>query len=189
VVEDAAKVFETMGHSVEQISGGPPDPGVQWGLFIAYEIGSWISKLRPQRDPDFTRALLSIIDFTRQGIDQKFFGEIQDTRVRVVKWCAEIFSKYDLLLTPTVPYDPPPARGPFPKETEGRKHSQAGVAYFTIPFNLSWNPAASVRAGFSDVGMPVGLQIVVPHHRDDLLLRAARAFERERPWHNDWPMR
>lgn len=189
ITEDAVKVFETMGHRVEQISGGPPDTGSYWGLFIAYEIGALISNLRPGREPDLTRALLAVVDLTKQGIDQKLFGEIQDARVRTVNWCAEIFSKYDLLLTPTVPYDPPPARGPFPKETEGRKHTQTGVAYFTIPFNLSWNPAASVRAGFSNVGMPVGLQIVVPHHRDDLLLRAARAFERERPWHNEWPMR
>jgi len=189
VVEDAAKVFETLGHRVEPISGGPPEAGVQWGLLSSYEIGSWISAFRPQRDPDVTRSLLSVVDLTQQGFAQKDFWEMQNTRVRIVKWCAEIFEKYDLLLTPTVPYDPPPASGPFPKETEGRKHSQAAAAYFTIPFNFSWNPAATVRAGFSDVGLPVGLQIVVPHHRDDLLLRAARAFERERPWHNEWPVR
>jgi aspartyl-tRNA(Asn)/glutamyl-tRNA(Gln) amidotransferase subunit A len=63
------------------------------------------------------------------------------------------------------------------------------VAYFTIPFNLSWNPAATVRAGFSRAGLPVGMQIVGPQHRDDLVLRAARAFERERPWAIDWPLR
>jgi Asp-tRNA(Asn)/Glu-tRNA(Gln) amidotransferase A subunit family amidase len=32
------------------------------------------------------------------------------------------------------------------------------------------------------------MQIVGPRHRDDLVLRAARAFERERPWHPDWPV-
>ena len=36
-------------------------------------------------------------------------------------------------------------------------------------------------------GLPIGLQIVGPRHRDDLVLQAARAFERERPWHPDWP--
>ena len=61
------------------------------------------------------------------------------------------------------------------------------MAAFTIPFNLSWHPAASVRAGFSRAGLPVGLQIVGPRHRDDLVLQAARAFERERPWHPEWP--
>jgi len=61
------------------------------------------------------------------------------------------------------------------------------VASFTIPFNLSWHPAATVRAGFSQAGLPVGLQIVGPRHRDDLVLQAAFAFEQARPWRNDWP--
>jgi aspartyl-tRNA(Asn)/glutamyl-tRNA(Gln) amidotransferase subunit A len=110
-------------------------------------------------------------------------------RAQVVSWCAQVFSEYDLVLTPTVPYDPPPARGPYPTQTEGRMQPTASVAAFTIPFNLAWNPAATVRAGLSRAGLPIGLQIAGPHHRDDLVLQAARAYERERPWHPAWPMR
>jgi aspartyl-tRNA(Asn)/glutamyl-tRNA(Gln) amidotransferase subunit A len=55
-----------------------------------------------------------------------------------------------------------------------------------MPFNLSWHPAATLRAGFSDAELPVGLQLVGPRLRDDLVLQAARAFERERPWQS-WP--
>ena len=55
-----------------------------------------------------------------------------------------------------------------------------------MPFNLSWHPASTVRAGFSDARLPVGLQIVGPRLRDDLVLQAARAFEREQPWQT-WP--
>jgi aspartyl-tRNA(Asn)/glutamyl-tRNA(Gln) amidotransferase subunit A len=91
-----------------------------------------------------------------------------------------------VLVTPTVPYDPPPAKGPFPEETEGRPQILAGVAAFTIPFNLSWHPAATVRVGLSRRGLPMGMQIVAPRHRDDLALQVARQFERERPWQT-WP--
>ncbi len=55
--------------------------------------------------------------------------------------CAEIFDRYDLLVTPTLPYDPPAARGPFPTETEGRHPLAWRVASFTIPLNLSLHPA------------------------------------------------
>lgn len=65
--------------------------------------------------------------------------------------------------------------------------ASASVAVFTIPFNQSWHPAATVRAGLSNAGLPIGLQIVGPRHREDLVLQAARAFEKERPWHPDWP--
>jgi aspartyl-tRNA(Asn)/glutamyl-tRNA(Gln) amidotransferase subunit A len=44
-----------------------------------------------------------------------------------------------------------------------------------------------VRAGFSKAKLPVGLQIVAERHRDDLVLQAAHAFERARPWADVWP--
>ena len=103
-------------------------------------------------------------------------------------WCADLFERYDFLITPTVPYDPPPAGGPFPSEIEGRTVGPVGVAAFTIPFNLSWHPAATVRAGMSEEGLPVGLQIVGPRHREDRVLQAALAFQQARPWHSEWPL-
>jgi aspartyl-tRNA(Asn)/glutamyl-tRNA(Gln) amidotransferase subunit A len=120
-------------------------------------------------------------------VEAPAWGEMAKKRMALNDWCARVFEQVDFLLTPTVPYDPPPAKGPFPAETEGRRQRAAGVAAFTIPFNWSWHPAATVRAGLSQRGLPVGLQIVAPRHRDDLVLRAAHAFERERPWHPHWP--
>jgi aspartyl-tRNA(Asn)/glutamyl-tRNA(Gln) amidotransferase subunit A len=188
VVDDAVRVFEKIGHEVTAIEGGPPEMGGDWALLSAYEIGAKIAHLRPEREADFGRGLLQVIQFA-EGMTQRLWGEIGHKRIRLVDWCARIFSDYDVLVTPTVPYDPPPARGPFPEETEGRRQRTASVAVFTIPFNLSWHPAATVRAGLSKAGLPVGMQIVVPHHRDDLALQVARAFERERPWHPGWPLR
>jgi len=188
VVEDAVTVFEKLGHQVTRISGGPPNLCVDWGIQNAFELGGHIARFRPDRDPDIMRGLLSVIDIAKD-MNQKVWGDISRRRVELVEWCARLFAEYDLLLTPTVPYDPPPPRGPFPRETEGRPQGEASAANFTVPFNLSWNPAATVRAGFSKAGLPVGMQIVAGHHRDDLLLRAARAFERERPWADHWPLR
>jgi aspartyl-tRNA(Asn)/glutamyl-tRNA(Gln) amidotransferase subunit A len=124
-----------------------------------------------------------------RGITPAWWGEMARARAALVNWCAQAFRDFDLLLTPTVPFDPPPAKGPFPAQTEGRHQPTAGVASFTIPFNMSWLPAATVRAGLSRAGLPVGLQIVAPLHREDLVLQAALAFQRERPWHPKWPMR
>jgi aspartyl-tRNA(Asn)/glutamyl-tRNA(Gln) amidotransferase subunit A len=115
------------------------------------------------------------------------WAELTTKRAQLSNWCAEIFEMVDILVTPTVPFDPPPAKGPFPEETEGKKQIPVGVASFTIPFNLSWHPAATLRVGMSKAGLPIGLQIVGPRHREDLVLRAARAFEAEQPWHPNWP--
>jgi aspartyl-tRNA(Asn)/glutamyl-tRNA(Gln) amidotransferase subunit A len=187
-VEDAAHAFEKLGHSVEPVAGGPPPLGREWGLLGAFELAARIHEHLPEREADFGRGFLEGI---RAGwrMTPEIWRAIGDQRVELNRWCAETFERFDLLVTPTVPYDPPPAKGPFPEETEGRKQPLAGVASFTIPWNLSWHPAATVRAGLSRKRLPIGLQIVGPRHRDDLVLRAARAFERERPWHPQWPAR
>jgi aspartyl-tRNA(Asn)/glutamyl-tRNA(Gln) amidotransferase subunit A len=61
------------------------------------------------------------------------------------------------------------------------------VVVYTYPFNLSGHPAANVRAGLTDSGLPCGLQIVAPRHREDLILQLAYAYEQERPWNDAWP--
>lgn len=184
-VEDAARVFTSLGHRLEAVSGGPPEMGVEWGLLGAYQLGAEIGPLLAGREADVTRALLRGIDMAR-GLTRDWWGETARRRARVVAWCGELFDRYDVLLTPTVPFDPPPAGGPFPNAIDGRQLPASSAGSFTIPFNLSWHPAATVRAGSSHAGLPVGMQIVVPHHREDLLLQLAHAFERERPWQH-WP--
>jgi aspartyl-tRNA(Asn)/glutamyl-tRNA(Gln) amidotransferase subunit A len=186
VAHEAARVFEKLGHSVTIVDKGLPSLGYTWGMVGAFELLSRLSGLLPEREQDFGRAFIRGVK-TGAKMNPELWGQIRQQRADLNTWCADVFDRFDLLLTPTIPYDPPPAKGPFPSETEGRRQPPAGVASFTIPFNLSWHPAATVRAGLSDARMPVGLQIVGPRHRDDLVLQAAYAFERERPWAHDWP--
>jgi aspartyl-tRNA(Asn)/glutamyl-tRNA(Gln) amidotransferase subunit A len=188
LAEDAAQVFEKLGHRLVEVAGGPPELGREWGLLGSFELRSYLSAFLPERRGELGRGLLQGLDLA-ETIDARAWGEMARKRAELNAWCAALFEQVDFLLTPTVPYDPPPAKGPFPRETEGRRQRPAGVAAFTIPFNWSWHPAATVRAGLSRRGLPAGLQIVGPRHRDDLVLRAALAYERERPWHPHWPTR
>jgi len=186
-VEDGLRVFEHRGHRIERISAGPPQLAREWGRLGSFEIASRLHALLPERAADFGRTFLAGVEASSTITAEQWAAQAS-LRAQVNAWCADVFGRVDLLITPTVPYDPPPACGPFPAETEGRRQVPAGVAAFTIPFNLSWHPAATVRVGRSRAGLPIGMQIVGPRHRDDLVLRAARAFERERPWHPDWPV-
>jgi aspartyl-tRNA(Asn)/glutamyl-tRNA(Gln) amidotransferase subunit A len=58
---------------------------------------------------------------------------------------------------------------------------------FTLPINMTGQPAATVPAGWTQDGLPVGLQIVGRHLQDETVLRAAAAFEAAAPWHDRWP--
>jgi aspartyl-tRNA(Asn)/glutamyl-tRNA(Gln) amidotransferase subunit A len=185
-VGQAARAFEELGHSIEPIDGGPPEPGEDWGLSGAWELLSRLAPLLPDREADFGRGFIQGVKMGRH-MDPERWGAFRRRREELNRWCAATFERFDLILTPTVPYDPPVARGPLRLEVEGKRQPVANVGSFTMPFNLSWHPAATVRAGLSRKGLPIGLQIVGPRHRDDLVLQAAWAFEQARPWANDWP--
>jgi len=100
-----------------------------------------------------------------------------------VRDCARIFDEVDVLLCPTTAVPAFPAGGPPPSLIDGRElESPAMATPFTMLANLCWNPAASVPAGLSHDGLPIGLQIIAPRHRDDIVLRLSRIFEQAQPW-------
>jgi len=185
-VEEGAKVFEKIGHHVEEINHGLPMLSDEWGILGAFELSSVLYPMLEKHESEFGRSFISGPKNAR-SITREQWAALTTKRAQLSNWCAGVFEQVDILITPTVPFDPPPAKGPFPDETDGRKQIPVGVASLTIPFNLSWHPAATLRVGLSKAGLPIGLQIIGPRHREDLVLRAARAFEVEQPWHPDWP--
>jgi aspartyl-tRNA(Asn)/glutamyl-tRNA(Gln) amidotransferase subunit A len=87
----------------------------------------------------------------------------------------ELFHDVRLLVTPTV-------AAPAPREDEGVDGTVNGASTpawvrFTYPFNMTRNPAATVCAGLTDAGLPVGLQLIGPQHADLSVLRAASTIE------------
>ena len=87
--------------------------------------------------------------------------------------------RYDLLLTPTlaVPAFPVGRLSPDGYDPE----DWLSWSPFTYPFNLTGQPAITVPCGFTKDGLPVGLQIAGPTHGDDLVLRAAHAYQAAHP--------
>ncbi len=60
---------------------------------------------------------------------------------------------------------------------------------FTLPYNMSEQPSASINCGFTAAGLPIGLQITGHRHDDLGVLQVARAFELLRPAQKPWPLR
>ena len=89
------------------------------------------------------------------------------------------FVDYDVLLSPTLPISSLEAERNIPDELEDR--SLVSWAFYTYPFNLTGQPAASVCAGIASDGMPVGIQIAGPSLGEFDVVRAAAAIERTRP--------
>jgi aspartyl-tRNA(Asn)/glutamyl-tRNA(Gln) amidotransferase subunit A len=91
---------------------------------------------------------------------------------------------YDFLITPTSPITAYAAEEATPGDDPTRPFEHIG---FTVPFNMSEQPAASICAGYDADGMPIGLQIVGHRFDDAGVLRMAYAYETMRPAQQPWP--
>ena len=185
-VRDAVAVLERMGHRVRELSGGPPHTAAGWVYLNNLDSCARFSTLSAERRGEVGRGLLAAVAQVKDATPDALELMIR-RRAQLVAWAAELFEDIDLLVTPTVAYDGHPAAGPYLSEIDGKPAHATGPGTFTIPWNLAHHPAATVRVGVSSRNMPLGMQLVAPRHRDDLVLQVAAAFERERPWHPRWP--
>ncbi|OZM72568.1 amidase [Amycolatopsis antarctica] len=91
---------------------------------------------------------------------------------------------YDLVLSPACPVSAPAADAASPTGDPARPFEHI---VFTLPYNMSGQPAVSLNCGYTPEGQPVGLQIAGRRFDDLGVLRAAAAFERVRPQQRPWP--
>jgi aspartyl-tRNA(Asn)/glutamyl-tRNA(Gln) amidotransferase subunit A len=91
---------------------------------------------------------------------------------------------YDVVLSPTAPI--PAFRAELASPTDDPKRPFEHIA-FTLPYNMSEQPAASINCGYTAGGLPIGMQLAGRRHDDLTVLQAARAWERLRPTPRPWP--
>jgi aspartyl-tRNA(Asn)/glutamyl-tRNA(Gln) amidotransferase subunit A len=98
----------------------------------------------------------------------------------------KIFADVDVLVTPTTPI-PAPAISELKTNPEALRPAELTLLRNTRPFNIWGLPAVSLPCGFTESGLPIGLQIAAPHWREDLVLRLAFAYEQATVWHKRSP--
>jgi aspartyl-tRNA(Asn)/glutamyl-tRNA(Gln) amidotransferase subunit A len=186
-VTAGVKVFEKLGHEVDEIDKVFTDLGRVWMRVSGTETYAKIVERIEDHREEFGYSFLKGVESAGRTTFEKY-GKAQRARAQLVNELWRLFEKYDALLTPTLPTEAFDARGRWPEEINGEKIENPLMAVvFTYPFNLSGHPAANVRAGLTDAGLPCGLQIVAPRHREDLIFQLAYAYEQERPWNDVWP--
>ena len=178
LVKQAAEVFVDLGANVEEVN---PDFSNPWECFTtiwfsgaAYLAQVLDDKQRSQLDPGLQQIVEKGETYTLFD-----FMSAQQERSTLGQHMNRFHRDYDLLLTPSLPIPAFPAGQEVPDQMKSERWSS--WTPFTFPFNLTGQPAASVPCGFTDAGLPVGLQIVGPSYDDVTVLRASYAFETIRP--------
>jgi aspartyl-tRNA(Asn)/glutamyl-tRNA(Gln) amidotransferase subunit A len=186
-VEKAANAFKDIGHEITILEEAVPRVAEAWLRIGSPQTLANLGRYIEGHRNEFGRAFLANMEGAAK-ITWLDYGDAWRVRTEFNEWTRRIFARFDLLLTPTCAVEAFAAGGPPPAEINGRPLT-GPMAYipFTFPFNMSGHPAASVRAGMTDSGLPCGMQIIAERHRDDLVLQAAYAYEQARPWNDKWP--
>lgn len=181
----AARVFEELGCSVELVDEIMEDPVELWEAEFYAGAGTRLKESLRNSPELLDPAVAEILDGALTGTLEDYYAKVF-ARYELREKVRRFFEDYDLLVTPTLPVAAFEAGTNVPPELSGR--NVVSWVYYTYPFNLTGNPAASIPCGFTEKGLPVGLQLIAGTNCEVDLLRASAAFEEARPWMHDPPI-
>ena len=184
-MEHARDVFAGLGAELRSVKCPDPlDVIRDWGAQCAVETAVAHAATYPSRAGEYGPGLSGFIAMGRE-VKAMDLQEVWKRRRRFAGRIAAMFEAIDLLLIPAQPMASPTVAE---MATLGQDPNAFEVLVkFTAPFNSTGSPTITFPAGFTKQGTPVALQLVGRHLDEALLVRAARAFQRETDWHRRHP--
>jgi len=183
-VEHAARLFERAGAVV-----APMQPFMTQAMLDGMDH-FWRMRSHVDMKALAPQAKARVLPYIQQWADSaagmdgeavfKAFHQFHVTRVATVHACRA----FDYVISPTSPVPAFPAALPSPTDDPLRPLEHIG---FTVPFNMSEQPAASINCGYTAGGLPIGLQIAGQRFDDLGVLQVSRAFELIRDEQRPWP--
>jgi amidase/aspartyl-tRNA(Asn)/glutamyl-tRNA(Gln) amidotransferase subunit A len=200
VVSKAVQAFKEAGALVEEVKLGITRPLLEYSdvwnrLYMVLNLHAFesykrngINLLKDHRD-DFPPEYLHWVEAAQRMSALDLYRD-QDVRTEIFNAIQGVFNDYDLLVTPTLanlPVDNAPDGNTVgPSVINGEKVDSLIGWCLTYFVNFTGHPAASIPAGMSDNGLPIGMQIIGRRNADVDVLAASGAFERLRPWHGSY---
>ena len=190
VTEEALKGLEDAGATVTtaDISFDPVPATYWWTIWTAGQVAMY-GHLAEDPNVELTDYTMEMVNAGYEVTGADYASALRQAEVHRIQ-VGRLFEEFDLLVTPMTAIEAWPHRQT-PMEIGGHELEEGIANPSAIPFsalwNILWNPAASVPSGFSDSGMPLGLQIIGPVNDDPIVFRASRAFELARPWTSERP--
>ena len=189
---DAGRLLESLGHEVSEAHPAALDDHdalrhtiLVVSAWTARDLDYWSERTgRTIGEKDVEPMIWAIAEMGRPISAADYIRSATIMQLwarRVAAWWSQGF---DLLVTPTLP-DPPPPLGEFDPAPDNPLEGFARGGHFvmfTMPYNVTGQPAVSVPLAWSRSGLPIGVQLVGAYGREELLLRIAAQLEEARPW-------
>jgi len=184
--KEAVGVFESLGCTVDEVNVGwnmgAYDAWItHWEGLLASVAGEWYPRYKYEFDPCVRKIIENGLNHSFTRVKQTEF-----VRAEMYDKLVEVFDEYDILVCPTnaLPSVKLWHQCDDPDFRINGKRVDAMINWcLTYPFNLvSQVPVATVPSGFSNSGVPTGLQIAAPTYDDVTVFKAAKAYESAKPW-------
>lgn len=186
IVRAAVRVFEKdLKCTVEEAHPGWEDPAAAFAAIITADTD--LRGMREMVAVHGRKMSSHLVDWMNRQWTAEDFTNANIARKAVVNKMWRMMARYDFLLTPTLCVPPFPVHMQGPEKIDGRYVRPEAWLAFTFPMNLTGQPAATVPAGWTRDGLPVGMQIVGRHLDDATVMLASASFESARPWTEKWP--
>ncbi|MEH2613063.1 amidase [Bradyrhizobium sp. AZCC 1693] len=186
-VAEAARKFESLGHSVEQGEAPFDVPALDQIWSVVGPAGlAWFLRDYPGWENIVQPALRRIAEQgATLGAADYIDALAKVTRIRA--GLAETFTQFDVILTPCFAALPWDADVTHPETIDGKQAGPRGHAVFTAFANVGGLPAISIPCRPSRSGLPIAIQLVGAFGADELLLGLTAQYEQAHPWAERWP--
>jgi aspartyl-tRNA(Asn)/glutamyl-tRNA(Gln) amidotransferase subunit A len=183
--ESALAGLAALGATVQAHEAPFENPEAVWfvnnGAYRMAQFGHHLREHRAIMDPTFVRQMDRVANYSAAEL----YGAIFQ-RTRLYRQVQGWFDTCDVIAMPTLSRTAVPIDqdffGPIEIDNQSVENIRACWYPYTMPFNLTGNPAISLPCGFDSAGMPMAIQLIARPGEDAALLRIAAAFERARPW-------
>jgi aspartyl-tRNA(Asn)/glutamyl-tRNA(Gln) amidotransferase subunit A len=184
-VLNAAQRFEECGWTVEEAKVKIKKPELAFNTFVTsgfgYDLQSFL-KEKEKLDGTLVKMIEAGLSYSAMDIKRA-----ESQREEIYEVVSDHFKKFDILITPSTAV---PAFGlgmMYPPTIAGKGVSPVAWMSYTYPFNMTGNPAASIPCGWSNEGLPIGMQIIGNRFDDLTVLQVSKVFEDLQPWQGKRP--
>lgn len=169
------------GLQVVEVPVHLPGLGTEWAVANLSTLLADLEGLWPDCKDDLTGEIAFGLEFAGHVMNLQTAANNEKARTAANEAMAAVFDQVDLLIAATNPDVAYPAEVTLNTLVGDVRVGPENNGALTIPANIVGNPAVSIPVEPLD-GLPVGMQVIAPHHADALLLDLALLVERNRPW-------